>query len=68
MHRKVEGKQFSESYGGKGKIGYLGGRCLSSVRKLRVRRCMANVYNYLTNERNKKTSLLQFLRTTSHKT
>lgn len=39
------GKQFVESDGGKGKIRYLGGWCLSSVRKQKIRRIMANVYN-----------------------
>jgi hypothetical protein len=43
--RTETGTKFEESDGGKGKIRYLGGWCLSSVRKQRVRRIFANVYN-----------------------
>lgn len=43
--QKSQGKQFSESDGGKGKIRYLGGWCLSSVRKQKVRRIMVYAFN-----------------------
>ncbi|XP_048735300.2 uncharacterized protein LOC125650810 [Ostrea edulis] len=38
-------KQFSESVAGKGKIRYLGGWCLSSLRRRRMKRIMTNAYN-----------------------
>lgn len=59
----------------KRKIIYLGGWCLSSVRKQKVRRIMANDYNskqndlisVLTNEKKLMDQLMQFMRTATHK-
>lgn len=48
--QKSQGKQFSESDGGKGKIRYLGGWCLSSVRKQKVRRIMVYAFNPKQND------------------
>lgn len=38
-------KQFQESEAGRGKIRYQGGWCLSSLRRMRMKRIMANAYN-----------------------